>query len=408
MWETMSGIDIKNNICINNGLYGICTSGATGSGVVMDHNALYGNSGGNYSSFTYNGSTVSYTLGTTISSDPKLANETQSAFDAHLTSGSSAIGAGLNLSSTFTTDMTGATRPSSGAWDLGAYAYGSSSQQVTPPTVNMTAPGNSTTVSGSSVTVSANASSTNGIASVQFKLDGANLGSALTAAPYSRVWDSTTATNGSHTLTAVATDRSGNQTTATAMTVTVTNVPSVVSVVATTPNASRVGPANGVFTLTRTGSTSAALTVNYTLGGNAVNGSDYNSVGTSTTIPAGAASTTVTITPKSSTNFVGAATAALTLATNSAYTVSSTNSATVTIAGNSMPANINVASGNNLNLTWSSVAGKTYAVSYKNNLTDPVWTKLSGNITATGTTATYLDTTKGSQPSRFYIIYVTN
>src|SRR5215831_10478923 len=202
MWETMSGIEIKNNICINNGLYGICVSGATGSGVVMDHNALYGNSAGNYSSFTYNGSTVSYTLGTTITSDPKLANETQSAFDAHLTSGSPAIGAGLNLSSTFTTDMTGAARPSSGAWDLGAYAYGSSSQQVTPPTVNMTAPGNGTSVSGSSVTVSANASSTNGIASVQFKLDGANLGSALTASPYTGQWDSTAVANGSHTLTA--------------------------------------------------------------------------------------------------------------------------------------------------------------------------------------------------------------
>ncbi|MGI8686135.1 MAG: LamG-like jellyroll fold domain-containing protein, partial [Acidimicrobiales bacterium] len=42
------------------------------------------------------------------------------------------------------------------------------------------------------------------VAGVQFKLDGANLGAEDTTAPYSVSWDTTTATNGSHTLTATA------------------------------------------------------------------------------------------------------------------------------------------------------------------------------------------------------------
>jgi len=73
----------------------------------------------------------------------------------------------------------------------------------------MTAPANGTTVSGSSVTVSANASGNVGVAGVQFKLDGANLGAEDTASPYAVTWNTTTATNGSHTLTGGARDAAG-------------------------------------------------------------------------------------------------------------------------------------------------------------------------------------------------------
>ena len=66
------------------------------------------------------------------------------------------------------------------------------------------------------MTVAANASDNVGVAGVQFKLDGANLGAEDTASPYSVTWNTTTATNGSHTLTAVARDAAGNTTTSTA------------------------------------------------------------------------------------------------------------------------------------------------------------------------------------------------
>jgi hypothetical protein len=80
------------------------------------------------------------------------------------------------------------------------------------PSAAITAPVGGTAVLGRSVTVSASASAAAGltIASVQFQVDGVNLGSAVSGAgPYSVVLDSTALTNGSHSLTAVATDSAG-------------------------------------------------------------------------------------------------------------------------------------------------------------------------------------------------------
>jgi len=93
-----------------------------------------------------------------------------------------------------------------------------------PPTVTITSPASGATVSGT-ISVTANASSNVGVAGVQFKLDGANLGAEATAAPYSTLWNTTTASNGSHTLTAVARDTAGNQATSNPVTVTVSNAP---------------------------------------------------------------------------------------------------------------------------------------------------------------------------------------
>ena len=73
------------------------------------------------------------------------------------------------------------------------------------------------------MTVSATAADNVGVAGVQFKLDGANLGAEDTTAPYSVSWNTTTATNGTHTLTAIARDAAGNTTTSTSVSVTVDN-----------------------------------------------------------------------------------------------------------------------------------------------------------------------------------------
>ena len=97
-----------------------------------------------------------------------------------------------------------------------------STTNTTPPTVALTAPASGSTVSGTT-TVSANATDNVGVASVQFTLDGANLGSALTTSPYQVSWDTTTATNGAHTLSAVARDAAGNVGNAPGVSVTVSN-----------------------------------------------------------------------------------------------------------------------------------------------------------------------------------------
>jgi len=131
-WMALSGVDIKNNIIYQNGKYGIDSYDAHGSGVVMDRNLVFGNSLGNYG-LDRDGSDFTYTLGTTVSSAPLFVNSTAAGFDAHLGTGSPAINAALNLSSTFTTDLEGATRVASGLWDLGAYRYGQTELRPASP-----------------------------------------------------------------------------------------------------------------------------------------------------------------------------------------------------------------------------------------------------------------------------------
>jgi chitodextrinase len=109
------------------------------------------------------------------------------------------------------------------------------------PTVSVTAPATGAFVSGNSVSVTGNASDNIGVTSVQFKLDGNNLGTADTTSPYSVAWDTTTATNGSHTITAVASDAAGNTTTSTSVSVTVDNAAPTVSITAPTNGATVSG-----------------------------------------------------------------------------------------------------------------------------------------------------------------------
>jgi hypothetical protein len=122
--------------------------------------------------------------------------------DLHLAAtAASAIDHGVALANV-TDDFDGQPRPVGPAQDIGADEYGTS--DTTAPTVAMTAPANGATVSGTSVTVSATATDNVGVAGLQFKVDGVNLGAEDTAGPYTATWNTTTSSNGSHTLTAVA------------------------------------------------------------------------------------------------------------------------------------------------------------------------------------------------------------
>src|SRR5205823_2333534 len=107
---------------------------------------------------------------------------------------------------------------------------------TTPPTVSLTAPASGASVSGT-VTVSASASDNVGVAGVQFKLDGANLGAEDTTAPYAVSWSTAAAAPGTHVLTAVARDAAGNTVTSTAVSATVPDT--------TPPTVAVTAPANG-------------------------------------------------------------------------------------------------------------------------------------------------------------------
>ena len=101
------------------------------------------------------------------------------------------------------------------------------------PVVNVTAPASGALVRGN-VTLTATATDTDGVDTVQFLVDGTEVGAGDDVAPYSVVWASTT--SGPHTITAVATDNLGGASTSAPVTITVDN---------TAPTAAVTSPAAG-------------------------------------------------------------------------------------------------------------------------------------------------------------------
>jgi len=58
--------------------------------------------------------------------------------------------------------------------------------------------------------------------------------------------------------------------------------------------------------------------------------------------------------------------------------------------------------GQGVNLVWDSTAAQTYRVQYKTALSQAGWTDLSGDVTASGSSASKTDTTAGAELGRFY------
>lgn len=107
---------------------------------------------------------------------------------------------------------------------------------------------------------------------------------------------------------------------------------STISVNATVATTDTTGSAPGVFQLTRVGDASAPLAVNYTVGGSAVAGVDYEPLPGTVVFPAGVTSLNLTLTPKANAQNVNNRTAIFTLTANSAnYGIGTSDHATVTI-----------------------------------------------------------------------------
>ncbi|MBI2387589.1 MAG: Ig-like domain-containing protein [Elusimicrobia bacterium] len=106
---------------------------------------------------------------------------------------------------------------------------------TTPPATAVTSPASGATVSGSA-SVAASATDNVGVAGVQFKLDGANIGAEVAAPPYALAWNTTAAANGAHTLSATARDAAGNRASA--------SIPVTVSNAAQSGGADRFGVKN--------------------------------------------------------------------------------------------------------------------------------------------------------------------
>ena len=124
----------------------------------------------------------------------------------------------------------------------------------------------------------------------------------------------------------------------TAITGTIANddLPSITLAIAPT-SVLEDGTPNLVYTFTRTGATTSVLTVNYSIGGTATNGTDYTSIGTSVTFAVGSTTATVTIDPTADTTIEVNETVILTLASGTGYTIGTTTAVTGTITNDDLP-----------------------------------------------------------------------
>ncbi|HXU13110.1 MAG TPA: Ig-like domain-containing protein, partial [Candidatus Binatia bacterium] len=140
--------------------------------------------------------------------------------------------------------------------------------QILPPlpgdlVITITSPTQGATVSGT-ITVSANVSPLGVlVGGVQFKVDGANIGAEDTSSPYSIPWNTTTKSNGSHTLTAVGKNALGIAFVSSPVTVTVSNAPPPDT---TPPTVSITSPASGA-TVSGTTTVSASASDNVGVSG---------------------------------------------------------------------------------------------------------------------------------------------
>lgn len=97
-------------------------------------------------------------------------------------------------------------------------------------------------------------------------------------------------------------------------------------------------PANpGQFTLTRTGDSTAALTVGYAVSGTATAGSDYTTLGGTAVFAAGSSTALLNVDVLDDTTVEPSETVVVTLTGGSAYSVTSLSVATVTVSDNDVP-----------------------------------------------------------------------
>jgi hypothetical protein len=110
-------------------------------------------------------------------------------------------------------------------WSAQALRPQNGSSATVTPGVAITSPASGAILQGT-ISITANASDNLGITGVQFALDGAALGSAVTVPPYTVRWNTTTVSNGPHTVTAVVSDPAG-KTASQSVNVSISNNPSV-------------------------------------------------------------------------------------------------------------------------------------------------------------------------------------
>jgi hypothetical protein len=170
------------------------------------------------------------------------------------------------------------------------------------------------------------------------------------------------------------------------VTISDSNLP-IVTVLATTPTANEETAAAGEFMVTRTGDLTNPLTVNYTVGGTAVAGTQYQTLSGSVTIPAGQGYATVDITPidDGGEGTDTSSTVVLSLASSSSYQIGSANTDTVTIDDDDLP-QVSIAASTPLAVESTAAPG-----AFTISLASPLASNLTVPYTVSGTAASGTD-----------------
>ena len=159
--------------------------------------------------------------------------------------------------------------------------------------------------------------------------------------------------------------------------------------------ATGVTPNPGTFTFARTGNTISALTVNYTLSGTAINGSDYTSLVGTVTFAANASTATVNVNPLDDTIFETSTpeTVILTLATGTGYTLGTATTGTVSITDNDIQPVINLSASQTVVEGFTNPQTVSYTVTLANASSQPITVNYA---TANGTSLAGSDYTSTS------------
>ncbi len=159
----------------------------------------------------------------------------------------------------------------------------------------------------------------------------------------------------------------------------------IVNIAANLPNAAE-GGASGQFTITRSGATAAAITVNLAISGTATNTTDYTTLPTSVAFAANQTTALLNVVPVNDALIEGPETILVSLNSGS-YDVGANNSAVVTITDNDVPPSIYISSPSAQGALVASGNGLIVAVTATDDgLPSPLtfaWTQAGGPGTAT-------------------------
>lgn len=213
------GSPANGTLVYNNTFAGI------GEASVFGHVLLNGTSteGKNNLFYLSNGSSISAsTTSNNVAAtvDPFVGYSTLASHNLHIVSGSQAHDVGVNLGSSYNTDMDGVTRGSGGIWDVGAYEYDSGGDSTAPVvSISNTDPSN---VTSDTLAIFGTAEDTVGVTSCKWLIGAAPTSSTGTAVDActgcigtSISWSDTGATGfttvgSSYTLYVGCTDAAGN------------------------------------------------------------------------------------------------------------------------------------------------------------------------------------------------------